>query len=100
RNPDARPTGSPDGVNPIELAVRLGVDGADSERNRLLQLGDRLADTGEDDLRWREAGPQRDLNLAAGVGVGVAAEPAQQARDSQRRVRLQRVVNRVGMGGE
>ena len=66
----------------------------------LLELRGRLADAGEDDLRRNEAGAQRDVDLAAGVRVGGAAEAAQQPRDGQRRVRLQRVVDRVRMRGE
>ena len=84
-----------DGVDALELARRLGVDGLDAEVDRLRQLGVRLADAGEDDLRRDEAGAQRDVDLAAGVGVGAAAEAAQQARDRQRRVGLERVVQRV-----
>ena len=54
----------------------------------------RLADAGEDDLRRREAGAQRDVDLADRVRVGGCAEAAQQARDPQRRVGLERVVER------
>ena len=39
-------------------------------------------------------------HLAAGVGVGAAAERSQQSHDGQRRVGLQRVVNRVRVRGE
>ena len=42
-----------------------------------------------------EAGSQRHLDLADRVGVGPAAKLAQQPRDGQRRVRLERVVERV-----
>ena len=47
-----------------------------------------------------EPGAQRDLDLAARVRVGAAAEPAQQPRDRERRVRLERVVQRVRIAGE
>ncbi len=82
-------------VDPLDLAVRLGVDGPDAEIDRLRQLGRGLADAGEDDLRGDEAGAERDVDLAARVRVGAAAEPAEQPRDRQRRVRLERVVEGV-----
>ena len=62
------------------------------------ELGRRLADAGEHDLRRNEPGAQRDVDLAAGIRVGVAAERPQQPRDRQRRVGLQRVVDRVRVG--
>ena len=55
----------------------------------------RLGDAGEDDLRRDEAGAQRDVDLAAGIGVDAAAQAAQQPDDRQRRVGLERVVDRV-----
>ena len=82
-------------VDPLELALRLRVDGLDAEIDRLRQLRGGLADAGEDDLRRNESGAQRDVDLAAGVRVGAAAQAAQQPRDRQRRVRLERVVHRV-----
>ena len=82
-------------VDALELAFRLGVDRLDAEVDRLRQLGVRLADAGEDDLRRDEAGAQRDVDLAAGIRVDLAAQAAQQAHDRQRRVGLERVVHRV-----
>ena len=64
------------------------------------QLLGRLADAGEDDLRRREAGLARDLDFPDRVGVDRAAELAQQPRDRQRRVRLERVVQRVRIAAE
>ena len=61
----------------------------------------RLADAGEDDLGRREAGAQRDARFRRHrVGVGAAAEAAQQPHERQRRVRLERVVHRVRIAGE
>jgi hypothetical protein len=80
------------GGNAIELTRRLGVDGADVLRHREFELLACLADAGEHDVGGREAGAKRDADLAAGVGVGTAAEFAQQAQQRQRRVRLERVV--------
>jgi hypothetical protein len=84
----------------IELAGRLGVDGFQAERDRAIQLLAGLADAGEDDLVGDQAGAQRDLDLAARVGVGRRAEPAQQAHQRQRRVGLQRVVDGVRVARE
>ena len=66
----ARLPGARDGVDALELALRLGVDRLDAEVDRLRQLGRGLADAGEDDLRRDEAGAQRDVDLAAGIRVG------------------------------
>jgi hypothetical protein len=82
-----------DGRDAIELAGRLGIDRADVARDREFELGARLAHAGEHHLARREAGAQRDLDLAAGVRVGAAAERAQQPCDGERRVGLQRVVD-------
>ena len=88
--PDAARRG--DGVDPLDLPFRLGVDAAQAEVDGALELRVGLADAGEDDLRGREAGAQRDLDLADRVGVGGGAEAAQQAGDAERRVGLERVV--------
>ena len=90
-----RPCAPRDRGDAIELAGGFGVDGADASRDRVLELVARLADAGEDDVRRREARALRDRDLAAGVRIGAAAERAQQAYDRQRRVRLQRVMDRV-----
>ena len=95
RDPRARLALARQRVDPLELALRLRVDRLDAEIDRLRELGGRLADAGEHDLRRNESGAQRDVDLAAGIRVGVAAEAAQQPRDRQRRVGFQRVVDRV-----
>ena len=87
-------------VDPLDLAGRLHVDRPDAELDRLRQLGGRLADAGEDDLRRDEPGAQRDVDLTAGVRIGVAAQRPQQPHDRERRVGLQRVMDRVRIGGE
>ena len=69
-----RPSARRDLGDPIELAGRLGVDRADVGGDGELELVARLADAGEDDVGGREAGAERHLDLAAGVGVGAAAE--------------------------
>ena len=84
-----------DRVDAIELALRLGVDRLDAEVDGLGQLRAGLADAGEHDLRRDEPGAQRDVDLAAGIRVDLAAQAAQQPHDRQRRVGLERVVHRV-----
>ena len=83
-------------VDALDLPFRLGVDAAQPEADGALELRVRLADAGEDDLRRREAGAQRDVDLADRVRVGGRAEAAQQPRDRQRRVGLERVVEACG----
>ena len=82
-------------IDTIQLPFRFGVDGLDAEIDRLRQLGRCLADAGEHDLLGDEAGAQGDVDLAAGVRVRAGAKAAQQPRDRERRVGLQRVVQRV-----
>ena len=62
------------GVDAFEFSFRLGVDRLDAELNRLCQLGFRLPDTRKDDLRRDEPGPQRDVDLAARVGIDLTAQ--------------------------
>ena len=92
--------GRGDGVDPLDLPFRLGIDAAQPEADGALELRIRLADAGEDDLRRREAGAQRDVDLADRVRVGGRAEAAQQARDAQRRVGLERVMQSVRISAE
>ena len=82
-------------IDPLELPFRFGVYGFDAEIDRLRQLGGRLADAGKDNLFGNEAGAQRDVDLAAGVRVRARAKAAHQPRDGERRVGLERVVQRV-----
>ena len=84
-----------DRVDAFELALRLRVDRLDAEVDGLRQLGAGLADAGEHDLRRDEPGAQRDVDLAAGIGVDLAPERPQQPDDRERRVGLERVVHRV-----
>ncbi len=62
-----------DRVDAFELALRLGVDRLDAEVDGLRQLGAGLADAGEHDLGRDEPGAQRDVDLAAGIRVDLAA---------------------------
>ena len=87
-------------VDALELPLRLGVDRLDAQIDRLHELGFRLADAGEHDLGGDEPRPQRDVDLAAGIGVGGCPQAAQEAGDREGRVRLQRVVQRVRIRGE
>ena len=66
----------------------------------LRQLRRRLADTGEHNLLGDEPGTQGDVDLAARIRVRAGAKRAQQARDAERRVRLERVMERVGISAE
>ena len=66
----------------------------------LFELRGRLPHAGEDDLRRNESGAQRDVDLAAGIRIGGAAEAAKKPRDGQGGVRFQRVVHRVRMRGK
>ena len=87
-------------IDPFDLTGGLGVDRHDAEIDGLGQLGRTLSHPGEDDLGRDEAGAERYVDLAAGVGVRTGAERAQQACDGERRVRLQRVVQRGRVGRE
>src|SRR4029079_1903241 len=80
-------------VEPIELPLRFHVDRANAEIDGLRELRRGLADPGEDDLHWNEAGAQREVDLAPRVRVRVAAQPPQEPRDGERRVGFQRVMN-------
>jgi hypothetical protein len=84
-----------DGGNAIEFTRRFGVDRADALRDRVLQLLARLAHAREHDVARRKPRSLRDLDLAAGVRVGAAAERTQQPYDRQRRIRFERVMDRV-----
>ncbi len=64
-------------------------------RHGAVEFVARLADAREHDLRRLEPRPQRRLDLAARVRVGAGAQFPEEAQDGQRRVRLQRVVDRV-----
>ena len=59
------------------------------------ELALRLADAAEDDVRRRESGAQRAIQLAARHDVDAGAELAQQSQHAAARVGLERVVNSV-----
>jgi hypothetical protein len=87
-------------VDAFEFPGGLDIDHPHAEIDGLRKLGRGLADAGEHDLRRNEPGAQRDVDLAAGIGVGVAAQGTQETRDGQRRIGFQRVVDRVRVAGE
>ena len=89
-----------DGRNPIELAGRLGIDRRDACGDGGLKFFATLADTSEDDVSRIEPRAPGHLDFAAGVRVDLAAYRAQQANHRQRRVGLERVVDRVRVRGE
>ena len=70
------------------------------ERYGAFELRGRFADAGKDDVRGLKAGLSRELDLPNGIGVGRAAEIAHQARDRERGVGLQRVMQRVRVVAE
>jgi len=94
---DARPrfAGRRQAIDPVQFPFGFGVDRLHTEVDGLHQFSFSLADAGEDDVGRNEAGAQGDVDLAAGVRIGLRAEPAQQPRDRQRRIRLQGIVQGV-----
>lgn len=80
---------------PIEFAGRFGIDRPDAGGNRVFELVACLADARKDNVARREAGTLRHADFAAGIRIGSTPQPAQQARDRQRRIRLERIVDRV-----
>src|SRR5262249_41249226 len=78
-------------IDAPDLPFRFDIDRADAEIDRVDELGIRLADAREDNLRRDEAGAHRDVDLAGRVRIGMAAEAPEQARDRERRVRLERI---------
>ncbi len=89
-----------DRFDPRELAGRLDVDRFDAQIDGAFELGGRFADAGEHDLRRREPRFERQLDLPDRVGVGRAAQATQQPHERQRRIRLERVVQRVRIAAE
>ena len=87
-------------IDALELPFRLHIDRLHPEIDRLHELRVRLAHTGKDNLGRDESGTQRDIDLATRIRVGAGPQPPQQPRDRQCRVRLQGVVQRVGVRPE
>jgi len=85
-----------EGRDAIELAGRLLIDDADPRRDGEFELVAGFADAGKHDFVGSKPRPQRDLDFAGRIGIGAAAEVAQQTGDRERRIRLQRVVNACG----
>ena len=83
RDPGARLPLPRQAIDPLELALRFGVDGLDAEIDRLRELRGGLADAGEDDLLGDEPGAQRDVDLAARVRVRRAARARAAAGQSR-----------------
>ncbi len=98
RNARLAPDGGGDGGNPVDLAERLGVDGASAERDRAFDLRARLAHARDDNLVGRESGAQRHLELASGVDVSRRTETTQVFDERERGVRLERVVQAMRHG--
>ena len=82
------------------FAGGLDVDRAEIERDRQVELGAGLADSGEHDVRRCEAGAPGHLDFPAGIGVGRRAQLAHQPDDARGRVGFDRVVQPVGMRAE
>ncbi len=89
-----------DRFDPSQLARRLDVDRLDVEGDRALELRRRLADPGEDELPRLETRGPGDVDFPDRVGIRGAAEFTQQTHDRERRIGLERVVNRVRVGAE
>ena len=83
-----------------ELPRRLDVDRLHAERDRGLEFRHRLADAGKHDIGRLKPGFPRDLDFPHRVRVGLAAQLAQQARNRQRRIGLECVVECVRIAAE
>jgi hypothetical protein len=86
--------------NAIQFTRRLRVNRADLVGDGRLELIARLPHAGEHDVSRLKTSAPGDVDLAPRIGVGPTAERAQQPQQRQRRVGLQRVVNRVGILGK
>ena len=84
-----------DGFDTRQLACRLDVDGLQPEWNRLLELGHRFPDAGENNVAEGEAGARGQFQLPDGVGVGGAAQVVDQPGDGEGRVGFQGVMQGV-----
>src|SRR5688572_16803928 len=81
--------------DPIEFACRFRIDRGDTKSYGTRDLGTRLADPREDDIRRGVSCAQCDLDLAAGVRVDAAAHGSKQPRNGQRRIGFERVMDAV-----
>ena len=84
----------------VEFARRFRVDGADTRRDRVLELIARLPDASEHDVARRVSGALRHLDLAAGIRIDLASDRPKQPDDGERRIGLECVVDRVRIRGE
>ena len=84
----------------VEFARRFRVDGADTRRDRVLELIARLPDASEHDVSRRVSGALRHLDLAAGIRIDLASDRPKQPDDGERRIGLECVVDRVRIRGE
>ena len=83
-------------VDAIELVEGVGDDAPDAPLQRQLQLGVGLVVAVEDDAAGREAGVERELQLAAGGDVEVQALVGHQAGHGTAQERLAGVRHRAG----
>ena len=100
RHARAGPVGRGHGFDPLDLARRLRVDRLHAQLDSQGQLRLGLADAGEHDLVGREPRAEGDLDLSAGVRIGVQPEAVQQPADGQCGIRLQGVVALMRVGLE
>ena len=87
-------------LHALELAGRLDVDRLEAERHRARELGVRLADAGEDDVVRREAGLRASSISQIELASAPAAQVAEEPRERERGVGLERVVDRVRIVAE
>jgi hypothetical protein len=100
RHSRLRPTSARQPVDPFQFTATLGVDGTHVHRNRLIQLGPALSNTGEDDIARRESRPKSHLDLTSRIGIGTTAKGPDELGDRECRVRLERIVNPMSVLGE
>ena len=84
----------------LELPLGLGVEREDSGLQSKSDLRLRLADAGKDDPLRGEPALQSGAQLAARDDVRAGAERGEDAQDREVRVRLRRVADEMGDGGE
>jgi len=84
-----------DGVDAFHFTGRFGVDGLEAHRDGPHQLIVCFAHAGKHNLVRRKSGTQGDVNLAAGIGVGMGALTPNLAHHGQRGVGLDGVVEVV-----